>query len=115
MASHAIPSQQVGSVDKSKLPTYDDLLVNPGTKDGQVKMAQSVSGTSVEAYSWSNASSEWVKIGEVVDAVGSDRRQLYQGKEYDYVFDVDMGDGVNLKLPYNSNGALFLIQLTFVN
>jgi phospholipase A-2-activating protein len=54
---------------------------------------------------WSTQSSSWQKIGEVVDAVGSGRRQLYQGKEYDYVFDVDIQDGVPpLKLPYNISG-----------
>ena len=48
---------------------------------------------------------QWQKIGEVVDAVGSGRKQLYEGKEYDYVFDVDIQDGVPpLKLPYNANG-----------
>ena len=48
----------------------------------------------------------WQKIGDVVDAVGSGRKQLYQGKEYDYVFDVDVQDGVPpLKLPFNANGS----------
>ncbi len=48
---------------------------------------------------------QWQKIGEVVDAVGSGRKQLYEGKEYDHVFDVDIQDGVPpLKLPYNANG-----------
>jgi phospholipase A-2-activating protein len=48
----------------------------------------------------------WQKIGEVVDAVGSGRKQLYEGKEYDYVFDVDIKDGAPpLKLPYNANGT----------
>lgn len=47
----------------------------------------------------------WQKIGDVVDAVGQGRRQLYEGKEYDYVFDVDIQDGVPpLKLPYNVTG-----------
>jgi phospholipase A-2-activating protein len=41
----------------------------------------------------------------VVEAVGSGRKQLYEGKEYDYVFDVDIQDGVVLKLPYNVTGA----------
>lgn len=50
---------------------------------------------------------QWQKIGEVVDAVGSGRKQLYEGKEYDYVFDVDIQDGVPpLKLPYNANGMV---------
>ncbi len=41
-----------------------------------------------------------------MDAVGSGRTQLYDGREYDYVFDVDIKDGVPpLKLPYNASGV----------
>jgi hypothetical protein len=57
-------------------------------------------------YKWDNSSQQWQKIGDVVDAVGSGRKQLYEGKEYDYVFDVDIQDGVPpLKLPFNVTGA----------
>ena len=55
---------------------------------------------------WDSTSNQWQKVGEVVDAVGSGRKQLHEGKEYDYVFDVDIQDGVPpLKLPYNVNGV----------
>ena len=38
----------------------------------------------------------------MVDAVGSNRKQTYAGREYDHVFDVDFKDGATpLKLPYN--------------
>jgi phospholipase A-2-activating protein len=41
----------------------------------------------------------------VVDAVGPGRRQLYEGREYDYVFDIDVQEGAPpLKLPYNASG-----------
>jgi PFU (PLAA family ubiquitin binding) len=54
---------------------------------------------------WDTSTSSWVKIGDVVDAVGSNRKQLHEGKEYDYVFDVDIKDGAPpLKLPYNVTG-----------
>lgn len=47
----------------------------------------------------------WQQLGTVVDAVGQGRKQLYEGKEYDYVFDVDIQDGVPpLKLPFNVTG-----------
>lgn len=66
-------------------------------------MVKAASG-SVEAHQWSAASQSWAKIGEVVDAVGSNRKQLYNGKEYDHVFDVDFKDGAPaLKLPYNTS------------
>jgi len=59
-------------------------------------------GDTVEAHQWDAVSSSWQKVGEVVDAVGSGRKQLYEGKEYDYVFDVDVQEGAPpLKLPYN--------------
>ncbi|KAJ2927584.1 hypothetical protein H1R20_g9510, partial [Candolleomyces eurysporus] len=99
VASQALPAQQIGDVKKSDLPG-PEALSTPGRKAGEVKMIKR--GDVVEAHQWDNASSSWQKIGDVVDAVGQGRKQLYQGKEYDYVFDVDIQDGVPpLKLPYN--------------
>ncbi|KAJ8700517.1 WD repeat protein Lub1 [Pleurotus ostreatus] len=99
VASTALPVQQVGDVKKSDLPGLEALDV-PGKKSGEVKMVKN--GALVEAHQWDSASNAWQKIGDVVDAVGQGRKQLYQGKEYDYVFDVDIQDGVPpLKLPYN--------------
>jgi hypothetical protein len=67
-----------------------------------------ISGGSVpvtERLQWDSSSRTWLKAGQVVDAVGSNRKQLYEGKEYDYVFDVDIQEGVPpLKLPYNASG-----------
>ncbi|KAJ3163096.1 hypothetical protein HDU86_002265, partial [Geranomyces michiganensis] len=100
VASQAIPSNQVGDVDKNKLPGLD-VLAKPGQKDGQVVMVNV--GGSVEAHQWSSAENKWNKIGEVVDAVGNQRKKQWQGQDYDFVFDVDIGDGVPpLQLPYNA-------------
>ncbi len=54
---------------------------------------------------------KWTKIGDVVGQPGKDSgnkfsapgggKVTYEGKEYDYVFDIDVEDGVVLKLPYN--------------
>ncbi|KAG6880255.1 hypothetical protein C0992_001823 [Termitomyces sp. T32_za158] len=99
VANTALPSQQVGDVKKSDLPGPEALNF-PGKKPGEVKMINN--GSIVEAHQWDSATNSWQKIGDVVDAVGQGRKQLYQGKEYDYVFDVDIQDGVPpLKLPYN--------------
>ncbi|CAG8450569.1 5305_t:CDS:10 [Acaulospora morrowiae] len=100
VSSHAIPANQIGDLKKDQLPGPEALDV-PGKKEGQVIMIR-VRDT-VEAHQWSQNDSSWHKVGEVVDAVGQGRKQLYNGKEYDYVFDVDIGDGVPpLKLPYNA-------------
>ena len=101
---HAISTQvlnqtQVGDIKKDDLPGVD-ALSQPGTKEGQTKMVKN--GDLVEAHQWSASSQQWVKIGEVVGGVGSGQKKLHEGKEYDYVFDVDIADGVPpLKLPFN--------------
>ncbi|KAI7887839.1 WD40-repeat-containing domain protein [Mucor mucedo] len=96
LASQAIPSNQLGDINKEKL-AGPEALQKPGTKEGQVIMINM--GTTVEAHQWSG--DNWQKIGEVVGS--NNTKKTYEGKEYDYVFDIDVGGGPdgNLKLPYN--------------
>ena len=51
----------------------------------------------------STGEQRWIHVGTVVDSTASSGRKVeYNGKEYDYVFDVDIQEGVPpLKLPYN--------------
>lgn len=113
VASTSIASQQVGDVKKSDIAGMEALSV-PGTKPGEVKMVKNEGGI-IEAHQWDNAAGAWQKIGDVVDAVGQGRKQLYEGKEYDYVFDVDIQDGVPpLKLPYNVTDNPFTAAQKFL-
>ncbi|KAI9845064.1 MAG: hypothetical protein M1837_005068 [Sclerophora amabilis] len=102
VGSSSIPQQQVGDINKEKLPGPEFLQQKSGTKEGQVQMIREGSGN-ITAHQWSMATQQWVSVGTVVDAAGSSgRKQDYQGKDYDYVFDVDIEDGKPpLKLPYN--------------
>lgn len=98
----AIPQQQVGGVNKEKLPGPEFLTSKAGTKEGQVQMIKEDNGN-VTAHQWSVSQNEWVNVGTVVDAVGSTGKKVeYNGQTYDYVFDVDIEEGKPpLKLPYN--------------
>ena len=89
-------------MDKNSLPG-PEALDQPGTKEGQVIMVN-VNGA-IEAYQWEMANRTWQKLGTVVGGVGSGQKQMYQGQEYDFVFDVDIGSGPSgqFKLPYNLN------------
>ncbi len=100
--SSSIPQQQMGDVEKDKLPGPEFLTQKSGTKEGQVVMIREANG-SVGAYQWSQGAHEWLNVGTVVDAVGSSGRKVdYGGKSYDYVFDVDIEDGKPpLKLPFD--------------
>ena len=101
ISSSTINTAQVGDVKKSDLPGYNELESRNGKKEGEIAMVKTATGD-VEAYQWSASERRWVKVGQVVDAVGSGRKQLYQGKEFDYVFDVDVSEGQPpLKLPFN--------------
>lgn len=100
--SSAIPQQTVGNINKEKLPGPEFLTQKSGTKEGQVQMILESNGN-ITAYQWSMAANQWVSVGTVVDQAGSDGRKIsHNGKEYDYVFDVDIEEGKPpLKLPYN--------------
>ncbi|WVF71170.1 hypothetical protein IAT40_005968 [Kwoniella sp. CBS 6097] len=99
VSSRQLDKSQIGDVKQSDLPGIE-ALGREGKKDGQVIMIKN-NGV-VEAYQWSTPTSTWQQIGQVVDAIGQGRKQLYEGQEYDYVFDVDVAEGVPpLKLPYN--------------
>ncbi|GAW15553.1 hypothetical protein ANO14919_049670 [Xylariales sp. No.14919] len=100
--SSSIPQQQVGAINKEKLPGPEFLQTKSGTKEGQVQMIKEDNG-SITAHQWSVGQQQWLNIGTVVDAVGSTGRKVeYNGQSYDYVFDVAIEEGQpSLKLPYN--------------
>lgn len=84
--------------DESKA-SAPEVLQSPGSREGQVVVVKSPAGVN-EAYQWTE--NKWTKIGEVVSGSTSDKKVEYDGKKWDFVFDVDVKDGEPaLKLPYN--------------
>ena len=79
------------------------VLSVPGKRDGDIKCVNEM-GVGV-AYSWSATTGNWEKIGEITGGPGEvshGNAKTYNGKQYDYLFDVDIGDGVpQRKLPFN--------------
>lgn len=92
----------LGGIKKSELPGKE-ILFAPGKRDGQTVMVRE--GEKINCYSWSHASQQWTAVGEVVGGAGGSAstsgKVLHEGKEYDYVFDVELDQGSVLKLPYN--------------
>ena len=102
VASNKLNAQlELGGMKVKDLPD-EKALLQPGQRDGQTKIVND--GGVIRAYSWSQNEQKWIKIGDVMGASGGSGKQLYNGKEYDYVFSVDIQDGVPpLKLPYNND------------
>lgn len=112
----AIPEQSMGKINKHDLPGPEFLQRKSGTKEGQVQMIREEDG-SVTAHTWSAAASQWVNVGTVVDSAGGTggRKITYNGKDYDYVFDVDIKDGAPpLKLPYNATQNPYEVARKFI-
>lgn len=98
-----IPITDLGDIKVDQLPG-PEVLHTFGNRDGQTKLVRD--GSTITCYQWSAAKSEWAKVGDVVGAGSSSKdpsqKEVFEGHEYDYVFNVDIEDGKPpLKLPYN--------------
>ncbi|XP_071729987.1 uncharacterized protein [Rutidosis leptorrhynchoides] len=98
--------KRVGGLKLEELPGLESLQV-PGTKDGQTMVVRE--GDNGVAYAWNMIEQKWDKIGEVIDGPDDGmKRPVLDGVQYDYVFDVDIGDGEPIrKLPYNRSDNVY--------
>lgn len=97
--------------DESKLSPYE-VLQKPGKKEGQIVVVKSPTGV-IEAHQFS--SNQWTKVGDVVSSSSSDNKVEFEGKKYDYVFDVDIEDGKPpLKLPVNITDNIYDVADKFL-
>ena len=105
VSTSSIPSKStIGDLKMDELPGPEALL-QPGKKEGQSLMVREGKDLAF-CYQWSSASQKWEKIGQILGGSGGTQvtsgKQLYRGKEYDYVFSVQLDeDKDELKLPYN--------------
>ncbi|TVU40852.1 hypothetical protein EJB05_14332, partial [Eragrostis curvula] len=102
ISQYTLSRKTVGGLKLMDLPGVEALQV-PGNSDGQTLIVRE--GDNGVAYSWNSTELKWDKIGEVVDGPGSGdaaQGQVLDGVRYDFVFNVDIGDGEPIrKLPYN--------------
>lgn len=97
--------------DESKLSPLE-ILNKPGQKEGQIVVVKSPAGV-IEAHQFS--SNKWTKVGDVVNSSSSDKKIEFEGKRYDYVFDVDIEDGSDpLKLPVNITDNVYEVADKFI-
>ena len=111
VASTSLPAQQAESMAEGAggeaLQFVDEeALAEPGHKEGQQKFVKDAGGTRW-LYQWSNAAQTWEKIGEITgqdsSAGAALGKKIFEGKEWDFVFDIDLhGPGAPpVRLPFN--------------
>lgn len=92
-----ISESSMDNLNKEEIPGPEAL--DKSGKEGQTVMIKLPNGV-IEAFQWGE--NQWIKIGEVVGSLGKEKKTEYEGKFYDYVFDVDVKDGAPpLKLLVN--------------
>ncbi|XP_073907786.1 phospholipase A-2-activating protein isoform X3 [Castor canadensis] len=106
----------LGDINAEQLPGREHLN-EAGTREGQTRLIRD--GEKVEAYQWSVSEGRWIKIGDVVGSSGATQRTsgkvLYEGKEFDYVFSIDVNEGgPSYKLPYNTSDDPWLAAYNFL-
>ncbi|XP_039615773.1 phospholipase A-2-activating protein [Polypterus senegalus] len=107
---------ELGDIKIEELPGREHLL-EPGTREGQTRLIKD--GEKVEAFQWSISDGRWIKIGDVVGSSGGTQntsgKVLYEGKEFDFVFTIDVNEGgPSLKLPYNVTDDPWLTAHNFL-
>ncbi|XP_046904858.1 phospholipase A-2-activating protein [Hypomesus transpacificus] len=104
----------LGDIKIEDLPGREHLD-EPGNRDGQTRLIKD--GEKVEAYQWSQSEARWMKIGDVVGGTNqqASKRVNYEGKEYDFVFTIDINEGgPSMKLPYNVSEDPWLTAHNFL-
>jgi len=111
--------EMIGDVKTSEIPG-PDFLQRPGKREGQTAMVRS--GNTVSVHSWSASNQQWTKIGDVVgepdksgETPGPGGKTMFEGKEYDHVFHIDIDEGVVLKLPYNCTEEPYHSAQSFIH
>lgn len=108
-------SKELGGVKVNDLPGPESLL-QEGT-EGQTRLVRQPNGK-VLCYQWTKGT--WECLGDVMGASGGSKetsgKLLYEGKEFDFVFNVDIEDGAPpLKLPFNRTEDPWLAAQRFIH
>ncbi|GLC42085.1 hypothetical protein PLESTB_001066500 [Pleodorina starrii] len=101
------------------------VLSQPGVKDGENKFVRDGATGDVVAYAWDSKSFQWEKLGVVVAGPqgggggggggGAPAKKLWGGREWDYVFDVDVGEGLPpKKLALDREDNPYLVAQRFI-
>lgn len=109
-------SKELGGVKVTDLPGPESLL-QEGTEEGQTRLVRQPSGK-ILCYQWTKGN--WECVGDVMGAAGGTQetsgKSLYEGIEYDFVFNVDIEDGAPpLKLPFNRNDDPWMAAQKFIH
>eukprot|EP01117_Protostelium_nocturnum_P011757 TRINITY_DN4285_c0_g1_i1.p1 TRINITY_DN4285_c0_g1~~TRINITY_DN4285_c0_g1_i1.p1 ORF type:complete len:471 (+),score=127.07 TRINITY_DN4285_c0_g1_i1:112-1524(+) len=111
VAERLLSAENITDFNVNALLTPEELDKEVGKEEGQMNYVREKN--LVNAFMW--VSDQWRKVGKVFDALPP--KQELEGEEYDYVFDVVVGeenDEKKLKLGYNNSQDPYQASQDFV-
>lgn len=103
-------SKELGGVKVNDLPGPESLLQEGN--EGQTRLVRQPNGK-ILCYQWTKGT--WECVGDVMGGADSNK-SLHEGKEYDFVFNVDIEDGAPpLKLPFNKSEDPWMAAQKFIH
>lgn len=108
-------SKMLGGIKHDDLPGLE-ALNEPGTEEA-IRVVKHPDG---KVFCYQYMKGKWNLVGDVLGASGGTQKtsgkKLHEGKEYDYVFDVDISDNAPpIKLPYNRTEDPWHAAQTFIH
>lgn len=108
-----IATQSLSAPEVQGVRVCEEHDTTPGASEGDVLVVRQ--GSKSTRYHWSTHTQQWIPTGIVTEGASSSQKTLFEGKAYDYVFDVDIADGVPpLKLPYNVTDNAYVAASQFL-
>lgn len=98
------------AMDTSSLPD-PSVLRQPGKKEGEIKVVNIPSRGAI-VYQWAMSSRSWEEVGE---AVGRSQKQSLNGRQYDFVTNVEVTAEVSRKLGFNKDDDPEKVAADFCN
>lgn len=118
LAQCTINAHTMGGLQLDKLPG-PEALEDAGKTDGQTRVVRQ--GDKAFAYSWSATANKWEPVGEVVDSQGSTEnsvsggKQSLNGKDFDFVFEIEIEEGKKAKLGVNKGDNPYVLASNFID
>ena len=112
--SDAVATQSLSFAEIEGIaPQERSALNTPGASEGTVCVVRD--GSRTERFHWHAGEARWSPTGVVTEGAAPASKQMHNGRAYDYVFDVDVQDGVPpLKLPYNVSENTYVAASRFL-
>ena len=113
-SQHNPDAINVNEEDMKNLPGMSALNTK-GITDGETKLIRKGKST-IHVFKWSQIKDEWNEVGKLkIPEEGFDAAKQLDGKRYDYIFDIELENGLKRKIGYNKGQNPYQVSQEFID